>query len=227
MLNFRRIIFHTALTKRPKSFVDIRMTQSIRFYSKDSEKVETLKDPNQSNSGKLKEELTADENSGTPKCEEKFPKTISEASQEVLREFDESIDTELSLAYTCQVCNTRNSKTVSKLAYLKGVVIVRCSKCQNTHLVAGNDKWIDDIHGKRNIEDILAEKGENVQQVSMQEFFGIKGESTKDDKIESFGGNNESNGKIIENRYIQTQSTFLKYLWVKAQTIKQKLVNTK
>lgn len=64
------------------------------------------------------------------------------------------------LAYTCGVCENRAMKKISKLAYHKGVVIVRCPKCDNLHLIADNLRWFDDH--PQTIETIMREKGEEV-----------------------------------------------------------------
>ncbi|OXU22667.1 hypothetical protein TSAR_016243 [Trichomalopsis sarcophagae] len=75
-----------------------------------------------------------------------------------------TIEGKLQLAFTCKKCNTRNSKIISKHAYQKGVVIIRCDGCKNNHLIADNLGWFEP-GGTRNIESILKEKGETVRRI--------------------------------------------------------------
>ena len=48
------------------------------------------------------------------------------------------------LQFTCNVCDGRNTHSVSRHAYTKGTVIVMCPHCNSTHLVADNLNWIED-----------------------------------------------------------------------------------
>lgn len=45
------------------------------------------------------------------------------------------------LQYTCKICSTRNSHTVTRMAYRKGVVIAMCKGCESKHLIADNLGW--------------------------------------------------------------------------------------
>ena len=71
----------------------------------------------------------------------------------------------LHLAFTCKRCQTRNSKIITKHAYEKGIVIVRCDGCQNNHLIADNLGWFGSADSPRNIEYIMKQKGETVRRV--------------------------------------------------------------
>lgn len=86
------------------------------------------------------------------------------------------LEGKMQLMYTCKVCETRNSHIISKQAYTEGVVFVKCKKCENNHLIADNLKWFRDT--KTNIEDLLAEKGEQVRKVSGNEVFEYLESST-------------------------------------------------
>uniref|UniRef100_A0A7M5WUC7 DNL-type domain-containing protein n=1 Tax=Clytia hemisphaerica TaxID=252671 RepID=A0A7M5WUC7_9CNID len=77
------------------------------------------------------------------------------------------IEGTLYLEFTCNVCEHRSSKTLSKQAYQSGVVLIRCEGCQNLHLIADNLGWFRD--NKVNIEDLMKEKGEEVKQLSVDD----------------------------------------------------------
>lgn len=68
------------------------------------------------------------------------------------------------IVFTCTVCNTRNSRKFSKLSYEKGIVIIECDGCGNNHLIADNLGWFPET-GCKNIEEILAAKGEKVKRM--------------------------------------------------------------
>lgn len=72
---------------------------------------------------------------------------------------------QLLLGFTCNVCETRSHRTMSRQAYTKGVVLVECPGCRNRHLIADHLGWFE--HGKgtatRTIEELLALRGETVR----------------------------------------------------------------
>ncbi len=72
------------------------------------------------------------------------------------------VEPSLYLEFTCKKCEERVKKTISKLAYNRGIVIVRCPGCNNLHLIADRLGWFSHFDGQ-DVEDFLRQKGEMVR----------------------------------------------------------------
>jgi len=88
----------------------------------------------------------------------------------------------LAILFTCKVCDTRSAKKFTERAYNHGVVLVRCPKCDNLHLIADNLGYFTDDKDGWNIEKLkhMSER-ENVLVSGNDEVL----ELAFDDKIDS------------------------------------------
>ncbi|CAH1271527.1 DNLZ [Branchiostoma lanceolatum] len=101
------------------------------------------------------------DNQGAPKEEE-----LQEEGSTTLGKVEPE---KMQLIYTCKVCQTRSVKVISKVGYTKGVVIVKCSGCNNNHLIADNLGWFSKEQGRRNVAAVLAGREDQVLEYSLDE----------------------------------------------------------
>lgn len=84
----------------------------------------------------------------------------------------------ISFVCTADNCNTRVSKSVRRLSYEKGTVIIRCPTCLKHHVIADNKNMYSQLTGGNvNIEQIARAKGETVTRVddtvfNLEDMFG-------------------------------------------------------
>ncbi|KAK9295915.1 hypothetical protein QLX08_009888 [Tetragonisca angustula] len=104
----------------------------------------------------------------------------------------------LKVMFTCKKCNYRNGKIISKLAYEKGVVIIRCDCCKNNHLIADNLGWFEELKNRGNIEKLMAQKGETVRKIQND----VEGyiEAIAKEEFELIRHNKEREQRLIEEQ---------------------------
>lgn len=87
------------------------------------------------------------------------------------------------IVFTCCVCETRAVKGFAKSSYESGVVLVQCPGCKKRHVIADHLGWFGP---EKNIEEILAGKGETAKRVADVDIEGltvedVTGRSRSDD----------------------------------------------
>ncbi|XP_015173291.1 PREDICTED: mitochondrial protein import protein ZIM17-like [Polistes dominula] len=130
-------------------------------------------------------------------------KSINSNDKEENQKVLTKIEPKLHIIFTCKKCNTQNSKTMSKLAYEKGVVIIRCDGCKNNHLIADNLGWFNEFKKGINIEKILAEKGETVCKIKYvpEGFLVVPKEEGKNiDESKNEWSNQKENENLDESK---------------------------
>lgn len=58
----------------------------------------------------------------------------------------------MAITFTCNVCTERLTRTFLKESYEKTVVIIKCPKCLNNHIIADNLGWFSDLEGKKCVQ---------------------------------------------------------------------------
>jgi DNL zinc finger len=110
----------------------------------------------------------------------------------------------LQLQYTCNVCETRNVHSISRIAYNNGVVIARCKGCDSQHLIADHLGWTNYKGGFEGpdintIEDYFVNQQQQQQQQQQMQQNGTKSLYNNDDAENGRNNNSTSSGNTIQN----------------------------
>ena len=87
----------------------------------------------------------------------------------IVSEHTSLVSSKFQLQYTCKVCGTRNSHSVTRMAYRNGVVIAVCKGCESKHLIADNFGWnkyaggFDYDNGETDIEMYMANRNQEAR----------------------------------------------------------------
>lgn len=76
------------------------------------------------------------------------------------------------IGFTCRVCDQRTHRTISRQAYLHGVVLVECPGCKNRHLISDRLGWFEQRGDSPDVEGLMKERGEAIRDVWKEDEHG-------------------------------------------------------
>ncbi|CAM9205843.1 unnamed protein product [Choristocarpus tenellus] len=105
------------------------------------------------------------------KRSESYPEVFTFTVKEGMKVKIDNVDMneKLTLAFTCNLCDSRSMYSISRVAYYKGIVICYCQGCSQKHLIADNLGKMDVPWFGRNIEEFMARKGTPVKRIVLSE----------------------------------------------------------
>ena len=82
-----------------------------------------------------------------------------------------AVSERFTLVYTCNICETRNAISVSRVAWKEGLVIGKCMGCSARHMLADNAGLTDQTNSSRfsNVVNEAIARGENVRRESLND----------------------------------------------------------